>query len=92
MNSKVHGRCKSSKEDILSAVDGTDLNHFQKERIRIVQKHMEYVDSLLAEVQHHIDLMVSAYENYIQLLCTIPGVDRKFAIFIISELDIDMSQ
>lgn len=90
--SKVHGKCKSSYEDILSAVDGIDLNHYQKARIRIVQKHMEHLDSLLAEVQHHIDLMVSRYENYIQLLCTIPGVDRKSAIIIISELGIDMSQ
>lgn len=90
--SKVHGRCKSSSEDILSAVEGTDLNHFQKERIRIVQKHMDYVDSLLVELQQHIDMMVAAYENYIQLLMTIPGVDRKSAIIIISELGIDVSQ
>lgn len=90
--SKVHGRCKSSDEDILSAVESTDLNHYQKSRIRIVQKHMEYVDSLLDEIQHHINIMVSAYENYIQLLMTIPGVSRKSAIIIISELGIDVSQ
>ena len=90
--SKVHGRCKSSDEDILSAVEGTDLNHYQMSRIRIVQKHMEYVDSLLDEIQHHINIMVSAYENYIQLLMTIPGVSRKSAIIIISELGIDVSQ
>lgn len=90
--SKVHGRCKSSTEDILSAVEGTDLNHFQKERIKIVQKHMEYVDSLLDEVQHHIDMMVLAYEDYIQFLMAIPGISRKSAIIIISELGIDVSQ
>lgn len=90
--SKVHGRCKSSDEDIISAVEGTDLNHYLKSRIRIVQKHMEYVDSLLDEIQHHINIMVSAYENYIQLLMTIPGVSRKSAIIIISELGIDVSQ
>lgn len=53
---------------------------------------MEYVDSLLDELQHHIDLMVCAYEDYIQLLMTIPGVSRKSAIVIISELGIDVSQ
>ena len=90
--SKVDKRCKSSTEEILSAVEGTDLNHFQKERIRIIQKHMEYVDSLLNEIQQHIDVMVSAYENYIQLLCSIPGVDRKSAIILISELGIDVTQ
>ena len=37
-------------------------------------------------------MMVAAYENYIQLLCSIPGVDRKSAIILISELGIDVSQ
>ena len=90
--SKVHGRCKASSDDILSAVEGTNLNQYQKVRIKIVQKHMEYVDSLLDEVQHHIDMMIESYENYIQLLMTIPGVNRKSAIIIISELGIDVSQ
>ena len=90
--SKVHERCKASSDDILSAVEGTNLNQYQKARIKIVQKHMEYVDSLLDEVQHHIDMMVESYENYIQLLMTIPGVNRKSAIIIISELGIDVSQ
>ena len=90
--SKVHGRCKASSDDILSSVEGTNLNQYQKARIKIVQKHMEYVDSLLDEVQHHIDMMVESYENYIQLLMTIPGVNRKSAIIIISELGIDVSQ
>ena len=90
--SKVHGRCKASHEDILSAVDGIQLNQFQKARIQIVQKHMEYLDSLLNEIQQHIDLMVANYEDYIQLLCTIPGINRKSAITIISEVGTDMSQ
>ena len=53
---------------------------------------MEYVDSLLCKIQKHIDEMIVGYENYIQLLCTIPGVDRKSAITIISEIGVDMSQ
>ena len=53
---------------------------------------MEQINSLLDEIQHHIDMIAEAYENYIQLLSTIPGVDRKSAIIIISKLDIDTSQ
>ncbi len=90
--SKVHGRCKASHEDILSAIDGVTLDTHQKARIEIVKNHMEYVDSLLCKIQKHIDEMIVGYENYIQLLCTIPGVDRKSAITIISEIGVDMSQ
>lgn len=90
--SKVHGRCKASHEDILSAIDGVTLDTHQKARIEIVKNHMEYVDSLLCKIQKHIDERIVGYENYIQLLCTIPGVDRKSAITIISEIGVDMSQ
>lgn len=90
--SKVNSRCKASKEDILNAVEGTDLNGFQKGRIRIVQKHMEYLDSLLDEIQQYIDVLVAGLENYIRLLCTIPSVKRKSAIILISELGVDVSQ
>lgn len=53
---------------------------------------MNYVDSLLGQIQKHIDKMVAEYKNHIQLFCTIPGVDRKSAITVISEIGIDMSQ
>ena len=36
--------------------------------------------------------MIAGYENYIHLFFTIPGIDRKSAIPIISEIGIDMSQ
>ena len=36
--------------------------------------------------------MVSKYEGEINLLCTIPGIDRNSAITIISEIGTDMSQ
>ena len=88
--SNVHRGCKASDEDILSAVNGTVLNSHQKARINIVKAHMEYVDSLIARLQDHIDVMVQNFENYIQLLCTIPGVDRKSAITIISEIGVEI--
>lgn len=36
--------------------------------------------------------MVEPYEDAIQLLCTIPGIERNSAITIISEIGTDMSQ
>lgn len=90
--SKIHWRCKASKEDILEAVRGTDLNSIQKSRIRIVEEHMEYLESLKGKMYALIEQMVEPYQGYIDLLCTIPGVSRKSAITIISEIGTDMSQ
>lgn len=90
--SKIHGRCKASKEDILEAAYGTDLNSVQKSRIKIVEEHMEYLESIKDKMNALIEQMVEPYQDYIDLLCTIPGVSRKSAITVISEIGIDMSQ
>lgn len=90
--SNVHGRCKASNEDILDAVNGTSLTSIQKQRIQIIQSHMESLANLQLELKKLIDEMAYPYESYINLLCTIPGVSRKSAITIISEIGTDMSQ
>ena len=90
--SNVNSRCKASNEDILDAVHGTQLTDIQKSRIRIVEEHMDYLKSLQSKISTLIESMISPYEQYIDLLCTIPGISRKSAITIISEIGIDMSQ
>lgn len=49
--SKVNLRCKASHDDILNAVKGISFTDHQKAKISIVKKHMEYVNSLLDEIQ-----------------------------------------
>ena len=90
--SKVHKRCKSSKDDILDAVHGTQLTDIQKSRIQIVEEHMNHLKSLQSKISDLIESMITPYEQYIDLLCTIPGIKRKSAITIISEIGINMSQ
>ena len=55
-----------------------------------LQKKLKYVDLLLDEIQKHVNKIVRKYKNFIQLLCIIPGVDRKSDISIISKIGIDM--
>lgn len=38
-----------------------------------------------------LDSLVSPYENAVQLLCTIPGIDRNSANTVISEIGTDMA-
>ena len=90
--SKVYRNCQTPKEDILEAVYGTNLNSIQKSRIKIVEEHMEYLETLKDKMNVLIEQMVEPYQDYIDLLCTIPGVSRKSAITIISEIGTDMSQ
>lgn len=83
--------CKSSHEDILSSVGGLSYTNEQKLRIKIVEDHINYLANQINNLRDIIDNLVSPYEDYINLLMTIPGVDRNSAISILSEIGTDMS-
>jgi transposase len=60
--------------------------------MRIIRSHFDFINECIARIDEKINLLIAPYENYITLLCTIPGVDRNSAIVIISEIGTDMSQ
>lgn len=86
------GRCKASNEDILNSISGISWADAQKERMAVIQEHIEYLNKSIETVKKIIDVLIEPYEGYIKFLCTIPGVDRHSAISIISEIGTDMSQ
>ena len=84
--------CKSSHEDILSAISGINFTYEQKLRIKLIKDHIDYLTNEINNLRDIIDNLVAPYENYINLLMTIPGIDRNSAITILSEIGIDMSE
>ena len=84
--------CKSTHEDILSSVNGITFSNEQKLRINIIKDHIDYLTNQINSLRDSINTLVNPYEDYINLLMTIPGVDRNAAITIISEIGVDMSQ
>lgn len=88
----VNFRCKSSHENILNSVRGISFTEAQKQRMTIIREHIEYINENINKLNEIINTIVAPYEGYINLLCTIPGVDRKVAITIISEIGTDMNQ
>lgn len=84
--------CKSTKEDILSSVNSVQLTNEQKLRINIVKDHIDYLNNQIGYLNDIINTLVISYESYINLLCTIPGIDRNSAIGILSEISNNISQ
>ena len=88
----LHKNCKSSHEDILSAVSGVSFTYEQKLRIKLIKDHIDYLTNEINDLRDIINNLVAPYEDYINLLMTIPGIDRNSAITILSEIGTDMSQ
>ena len=84
--------CKSSHDDIIYSVSGISYTNEQKLRIKIIEDHINYLTNQINNLRDVINTLVSPYEDYINLLMTIPGVDRNSAISILSEIGTDMSQ
>ncbi|KLU61143.1 transposase IS116/IS110/IS902 family protein [Peptococcaceae bacterium CEB3] len=57
----------------------------------MIRSHLEFVENSINHLDTMLNTLVAPYENAIQLLCTIPGVDRTSAITIISEIGTDMT-
>ena len=88
----LRGSLKKKASDVVEAVKGFNMSAEQKERVRIIQGHFDDIDRRIAQIDNVIARLVADYEGQIALLCTIPGIDRRLAITIISEIGTDMSE
>jgi transposase len=83
---------KKKANTVVESIQGYQMTREQKERIVMVRSHLEFVQQSIVKLDGKLDMMVAPYESAINLLCTIPGVNRISAITIISEIGTDMSQ
>ncbi len=90
--SLLHWKLKPKSAEIIEAVEGFNMTPEQKERVRIIQGHFADIDKRISQIDEIIGRLTAEYEGTISLLCTIPGIDRRLAITIISEIGTDMSE
>jgi len=83
---------KKKADAVIDSIAGYKIDPAQKERMLMVKSHLSYVEKAIETMDAGIDALVEPYENHISLLCSIPGVDRRSAITIISEIGTDINQ
>ena len=92
ISSRLLRSLKKKSESVIESIEGYQMTDAQKYRMRLVHAHMDYITSTISDIDSMMDSLVEPYENAVQLLCTIPGVDRSSAITILSEIGTDMTQ
>jgi transposase len=83
---------KKKGDMVVESISGYEINPAQKYRMRMVRAHLSFVEESIANIDSKLNELVEPYENHIALLCTIPGVDRRSAVTIISEIGTDVNQ
>jgi len=87
----LHGKCKSSPEQIRAAMDG-ELNPSQTEKLSLIRQHMSDINALQTTLETLIYSLAAKYQPQIDLLLTVPGISTKLtAIRILAEIGADMS-
>lgn len=90
--SLLQSSLKKRADLVLESIEGYSIATEQKARIKIIREHHYFIESLIAKTDACVEKMVAKYDGAINLLCTIPGIDRNSAITIISEIGTDMNQ
>ena len=81
---------KKKADSVLVSIEGYQISKEQKLRMNIIRSHLTYIENSIKYLDDTIDSMVAPYESLITLMCTIPGIERKSAINVISEIGNDV--
>ena len=80
---------KASPQEILESVQG-NLTKEQNSKMEICLEHYDYINQCVDKLEKAILPLVANYQNEINLLLTIPGVQDVSAIYILSEIGSNM--
>lgn len=91
LTSELHHSCRSSKETIQKALQGT-LEEEDRSILKRMIEHVETLERLINKLESDILKHIEPYQAQLQLLTTIPGVKDLAAAAIVAEIGVDMNQ
>lgn len=80
---------KSTPQEILESIQG-NLTKEQNSKMEICLDHYDYINKCVEKLEEAILPLVAKYQNEINLLLTIPGIEDISAIYILSEIGSNM--
>ena len=83
---------KKKAGEVLESIDGFQMSASQKTRAKLVKEHYTFLLDQIKKIDEMINELAKPFDSVINLLCSIPGIQRTSATTLISETGIDMSQ
>lgn len=90
IESVYHRKLQASKEELLEACNGVITEHHSF-MLRAVKRSIKDTQALIDDIDARIKEMLSPYDNVLELLRGVPGIDTRSAEDLIAEVGLDMS-
>jgi transposase len=84
------GRLRAKIPALKEALEGR-FDHLHSVWIGAILAHLDFLDEQISSLTEAIGEQIAPFEKAVELLCTIPGVQRRTAEVIIAEIGVDMS-
>jgi transposase len=84
------GRLRAKIPALREALEGR-FDRLHAVWIGAILNHLDFLDEQIAGLTETIGEQIAPFEKAVELLCTIPGVQRRTAEAIIAEIGVDMS-
>jgi len=87
----ARGRLRKKLPALREALEG----RFSDEHALVVSSilaHLDFLDEQIERLSDAIEQAIAPFASAVELLCTIPGVQRRTAEVIVAEIGVDMSQ
>ena len=84
------GKLRAKIPALREALEGR-FDHLHAVWIGAILNHLDFLDEQIASLTDAIGEQIAPFEQAVELLCTIPGVQRRTAECIIAEIGTDMS-
>jgi transposase len=85
----VHGKVQKSRAEIKEAITGNVTPH-HRFMLQTIMENIQKIEGTIAKLDEQIAKQTEEYNVEIELLDSIPGVDKEGAICIIAEIGTDM--
>lgn len=86
----VHPQTKASIPQIADAINGR-LRRHHRYMLQQHWEHMKYIEQNIKELEEQISYCLKPYQRELELLDTIPGINKNGGAILIAEMGVDMS-
>lgn len=81
---------KKKTDEIINSITGSNISSDQSFKMNICYQHIDELDNYISILEDELIKRSSKYDSFVELAMQVPGIQRISAIWIVSEIGIDM--